>query len=255
VQSVANHYYKGCGLSFYQFPTDSCRHGKDWQPSDYSWVCSAHFVNGKKSDDPLSPDYVPSAFAYVCSPHKQKMKRQLERYTERVHTKKRCLENLQRKTALIDMSGAESLIHNCTSTSTSTESDSGGTGVSTQTDPVTSADASTSTSTQCEVTMTDMTGSYLEALEQECLQATRRSIGKQSQWSQSAFEHDNNKVKFYTGLPCFSILLIMYNFVSSQVNYTGEAHVLSKFEEFIATVMKLRLSLFNQDIAYRFGVH
>ena len=80
-----------------------------------------------------------------------------------MHTKKRCLENSQRKTAaeaLINMSGAESLIQDNTSTSTSIESDSGGTGVSTQTDPVTSSDASTITSTQCvihEATMTDMT--------------------------------------------------------------------------------------------------
>ena len=59
--------------------------------------------------------------------------------------------------------------------------------MSTQTDPVTSADTSTSTSTQCvQATMTDMTGSYLEALEQECLHTTCRSISKQSQWSQSA---------------------------------------------------------------------
>ena len=183
-----------------RFPTDSCRRGKwiaaikrkDWQPSDYSWVCSAHFVSGKKSTD---PDYVPSVFAaYVCSPYKQKTKRQLERYTERVHIKKRCLENFQRKTAaeaLIDMSGAESLIQDYTSTSTPTESDSGGTGVSTPTDPVTSANASTSTSTQCLIHMTDM------ILEQECLQATCRSIGKQSQWSQSAFEHDDDNVKLY----------------------------------------------------------
>ena len=88
-----------------------------------------------------------------------------------MHTKKRCLENFQRKTAaeaLIDMSGAKSLIQNYTSTSTSNESvDSGRTGVSTQTDPVTSADVSTSISTQCvihETIVTDMTGSYLETL-------------------------------------------------------------------------------------------
>jgi len=96
------------------------------------------------------------------------------------------LENFQRKTAaevLINMSGAESLIQDYTST----KSDGGGTRVSTQTDPVTSVDASTRTSTQCvQATMTDMTGSYLEALEQEYLHATYKSIDKQSQWSQSA---------------------------------------------------------------------
>ena len=153
-----------------------------------------------------------------------------------MHTKKRCLENSRMKAAaeaLIEMSSAESLLQETTSTSMSTESD---TGISTQTDPVISADASTSTSIQSVATMTDMTGNYLEALEQECLQATCRSVGTQSYWSQSVFEHDDNKVKFYTGLPCFSILFIVYNFVASQVNYTGKAHVLSKFEEFIATI-------------------
>ena len=75
-----NRYHEGCGLSFYRFPADRSRRNKwlaaikrkDWQPSDYSWVCSAHFVSGKKSDDPLSPDYVRSVFTYVHSPHKQK---------------------------------------------------------------------------------------------------------------------------------------------------------------------------------------
>ena len=117
------------------------------------------------------------------------MKQQLERYKKRVHTKKRCLENCKKKTAteaLIKMSGTESLLQD----NTSTESDSGDTGVATQTDPVSSVHASTSKSTHCvshEATMTDMTGSYLEALEQECLQATCRSLGTNSQWSQSAF--------------------------------------------------------------------
>ena len=138
-----NCYHKGCGLSFYRFPANHSRRNKrlaaikrkDWQPSDYSWICSAHFVSGKKSNDPLSPDYVPSVFMYVPSPHKQKIKRKLERYKERVRTKKRCLENSRMKAAaeaLIEMSSVESLRQENTSTSTSTDSD---TGTSTQTDP------------------------------------------------------------------------------------------------------------------------
>ena len=62
-----NHLTKGSSLSFYRFPTDNDRrrrwisaiNRKDWRPTQYSYVCSAHFVSGKKSDDPVSPDYVP----------------------------------------------------------------------------------------------------------------------------------------------------------------------------------------------------
>ena len=71
-------------------------------------------------------------------------------------------------------------------------------------------------------------------------------------WSENALRFDEQKVKFYTGLPSSSILMIIYNFVSSQVNYGTKAHALSKFN---ATILKLRLGLYNQDLAYRFGVH
>ena len=43
----------GSGLSFYRFPVASDRRSEkeNWQ-HEHSWVCSAHFVSGKKSEDP-----------------------------------------------------------------------------------------------------------------------------------------------------------------------------------------------------------
>ena len=135
--------------------------------------------------------------------------------------------------------------------------------VATQTDAVCMTDASTSTSNDhyCNgkhsAAMTDISGRYVEALEEECLQATGKKLELKSSapWSENALKSDEHKVKFYTGLPSFSILMIVYNFVSSQVNYGSKTHALSKFEEFIAALMKLRLGLYDQDLAYRFGVH
>ncbi len=64
-------YSKESELSFYRFPADQekrCKwiaavKRKDWEPNEYTWLCSAHFISGKKSNDPLSPDYIPSVFS------------------------------------------------------------------------------------------------------------------------------------------------------------------------------------------------
>ena len=64
---------------------------------------------------------------------------------------------------------------------------------------------------------------------------------------------NDQKIRFYTGLPSFIVLETVFKFVSSQ--YHSNKFTLSSFEEFMVTLMKLRLSLFEQDLAFRFGVH
>uniref|UniRef100_A0A1A8PLH0 Si:dkey-56d12.4 n=3 Tax=Nothobranchius TaxID=28779 RepID=A0A1A8PLH0_9TELE len=57
-------------LSFYRFPKDlerrtlwiSAVNRGQWEPTEYSRLCSQHFISGEKSNDPQSPDYVPSLF-------------------------------------------------------------------------------------------------------------------------------------------------------------------------------------------------
>ena len=49
------------------------------------------------------------------------------------------------------------------------------------------------------------------------------------------------------------MLLIIFNHLSSQISEPGSRSTLSKFQQFIMVLMKLRLNLFDTDIAYRFG--
>lgn len=58
---------------------------------EYTWVCSCHFVGGRKSDDPTSPAYVPSLFDHIKSPAKRKAERQLARYEHTIVSKRRRL--------------------------------------------------------------------------------------------------------------------------------------------------------------------
>lgn len=104
----ANRSRKGCGLSFYWFPADKERrpswvaalNRKNWQPTEHSWHCLSHFIGGKKSDDPLSPDYIPSVFSYVKGPVKRKRKHDLEAYTRRKRAKIVRLEAARQEEAI-----------------------------------------------------------------------------------------------------------------------------------------------------------
>ena len=74
-------------------------------------------------------------------------------------------------------------------------------------------------------------------------------------WLSEEFLSGNDKkVKFYTGIPTFDLLKVLFTFVSvsvpSQANST-----LSNFQQFVVVLAKLRLNLTNQDIGYRFDLH
>jgi len=41
---------------------------KEWIPNEHSWICSEHFLTGKRSDNPLAPNFIPTLFKHVDSP-------------------------------------------------------------------------------------------------------------------------------------------------------------------------------------------
>ena len=75
---------------------------------------------------------------------------------------------------------------------------------------------------------------------------------KSTVFEQEFFEGDDGKVRFYTGLPSREVLMKTFSFVSPHVNRRSLS--LSKFQEFVLVLIKLRLAVPHQDLAYRFGV-
>ena len=80
---------------------------------------------------------------------------------------------------------------------------------------------------------------------------------------------DNKKVQFYTGFTSYNTLLVCYNFLGPAVNslnYWGSGNKSSKkspggksrclppLEEFFLVLVRLRLGLFEKDLAYCFGI-
>ncbi|XP_061698400.1 uncharacterized protein LOC133512624 isoform X2 [Syngnathoides biaculeatus] len=82
--------------------------------------------------------------------------------------------------------------------------------------------------------------------------ALRESVEKMS-LSENCLRNDAEKVKFYTGLPNFFVLETVMLLLSPHMDAIRNAK-LSKFQQLLLTLMRLRLDLRNQDLAYRFGV-
>ena len=61
----------------------------------------------------------------------------------------------------------------------------------------------------------------------------------------------DKRTKFFTGLTIFFLFTTVFEFVAPQVQKVGK-HTL--MDEFLMVLMKLRLSLLNEDVRYRFGV-
>ena len=70
--------------------------------------------------------------------------------------------------------------------------------------------------------------------------------------TEDSLKEDEVRVKFYTGLS-YTVLMTIFNFVASSINLHHQS-ALSKFQQFFIVLVKLRLNLCDQDIAYRFGV-
>ena len=65
-------------------------------------------------------------------------------------------------------------------------------------------------------------------------------------------EQGNDLVKFYTGLPCYVVLKIVYDHVAAHVK--KHARSIPLFEQFLMVLMKLHLNPCDRDLAHRFGV-
>ena len=71
-------------------------------------------------------------------------------------------------------------------------------------------------------------------------------------FGEEEFRNDDKKVQFYTGVPSFDILNIVFHRIVPFVN--RKSQLLTPFQEFIMTIMKLKLNMPFEDLAYRFNV-
>ncbi|KAL1431515.1 hypothetical protein MTO96_014035 [Rhipicephalus appendiculatus] len=88
--------------------TRTCLHREDgspWEPTKNSRICSQHFINGERSNDPRSPAYVPTIFPSVCGRTKHGTSKSYQRLRARE----------QKVDSITDSQALEDVMVDCTS--------------------------------------------------------------------------------------------------------------------------------------------
>ena len=71
---------------------------------------------------------------------------------------------------------------------------------------------------------------------------------------EDVLKNDDKKVKYYTGLPSYALIKVVFNFICEDMPNAIANCKLTPFEQFIMTLMKLRHNFGDTDLAYHFNV-
>ena len=112
--------------------------------------------------------------------------------------------------------------------------------------PTASADDSGCPSTINKLTMEELNRLTVENLE---LKAEIKS----NEISPENFDGNDERVRYFTGLPSYLTLMALFNFLKPFIPRTAK-NALSDFQMLVLVLMRLRLNVPVQDLAYRFGV-
>ena len=106
---------------------------------------------------------------------------------------------------------------------------------------------------------TDLTLSNVSAIEDELTRLNKKLYDLRDKNNKLKvgisvwFEGKHEKVHFYTGLPSFEILMVLFNYLSVVLPRSANT-ILTPFQEFVLTLMLLCLNLTLNDLGYRFNV-
>ena len=230
--------------------------------NEYSRVCSVHFEGGKKK----GKDDVPTIFAWsnTITPRPPPKERENPVDTSRTH---HCI-------GIMAKLHPENHVSTCTTDLAKLYTEDkeilvkpAVVSVESNTDLKVFSDAATntdvlqkgdiSTQTECEVSVTK----YCDA-------STQTDRDEDNDYSTplrvEQIQDNCDAIKFYTGFPSFQLLMACFTFLGpavSRLSYEdhikltkGKPHKLSPLNEFFLMLCRLRLGLYEQDLAYRFQI-
>lgn len=266
---------KMSSISFHDVPRIRCKHGeetkmistdrrrrwfnaikrKDLDTTKDHVVCSDHFVSGKPAAlyERSSVDWVPSLYmGYNNDVNTTQRSLAAASRDERRKDRKRKLEDSFEQ-VVPTASSSSSLSSNENQPITNIIVDFE-ISAATTSDHVPVNCNTSSTFVQTDMKMKDLSSledSVNGLASQLCklrLEVNLSAVGVK-EW----YDDKDDKVLFYTGLPNIYILETMFDFISCGVKHSARSS-LTQFQEFSLTLIRFRLNLTIQDLAYRFNI-
>ncbi|XP_072541268.1 uncharacterized protein [Salminus brasiliensis] len=273
VSGCRNRRTPGTALSFYRFPRDPERkqrwiaavNREGWVPNEGSRLCSTHFISGRQVKNPRSPDYVPSVFTSAPLSPNIKEASTFEPYDKQeaqveaanallfLQGQGRLKEDHSHNHCHGDPESAASSLNSYDEEEEEEEEEDDDDDNEREEESVSESEDQIKEEIQLRNLCTQSVNyeASLNALKKENMEL-RESLEKMS-LTEASFRSDPEKVQFYTGLPNYFVFeTVMWLLVP---HMKGDKNAkLSKFQQLLLTLMRLRLDLRNQDLAYRFGV-
>lgn len=135
--------------------------------------------------------------------------------------------------------------------------------VTDQVDEASSQESSVAADAEChslsstsQNTQTELTVSQINDLQEQYNLLVAKKVAlerKQQKINEEYFLGDDERVRFYTGLESYSHITRLYTFIEKNIHVNCNS-ALTGFQQMILTLMRLRLNLPVQDLAYRFDV-
>ena len=203
---------------------------KNWTPGDGARVCSAHFICGKPAPlyDQANPDWVPTLVMGYA---------QCEAGSSNVCRYERAKRRKDAAEALLALQSKRPRV-----------------GSLTHSEEMTEAQPAEVSEVACQ---TDESGDVLVQLQEANCSQMYEILELRSQThvlSPEQLESNPDMLKFYTGIPNWTVFTAVLSLVTPALPSMPQSK-LTSFEMIVMFLMKIRLHLFDDDIAYRSSVY
>ncbi|XP_068680166.1 uncharacterized protein [Montipora foliosa] len=221
----------------------------DDKSAENSRVCSNHFISGRNADilDTTNPDWAPC----INLGHEN-----IKNVSLAVARNDRCQKRNEKKRKYTEMAAANSTEDSSASASASdtnladvNDYDHDDNNKYCQTEELLTAEGYCQT--ELDMPQLDREKKYMQYICDELSNTKAQLLSVQL--TEEGFRDNDDKTKFYTGIPKFCLLMHVFNLIAPHIKRNCQ-NALCQFQEFLLVLIRLKFNSPLQDLAFRFNI-